>query len=100
MKKRLTDTQFQAAVHGLDVGEQTREIAYGVLVQGMEQAHFVKAKSLSRGAVSQAVSRVWKAHEKKLPRGFERVDVVLPTRQAFIVKQWARDTAKKMEPKT
>lgn len=96
MRKRLTETQFLKAIKQLDVGQQTIDIARGVLVEGRPQAHFVTALGLSKGAVSQAVNRVWAA---TLPEGYERVAAVLPEHQAFIVKKWAEDAKKKQEPK-
>lgn len=101
MKKKLSEAQFQACVRGLDVGQQTIEIAHAVLVLGKPQTQFVASLGLSRGAVSQAVHRVWTAHaEKNIPQGYERVSAVLPERQAYIVKKWAADAAKKREPNT
>lgn len=88
MRKRLSEAQFQQCIQGLEVGVQTLEIAHAVLVGGQTQASFVQALGLSKGAVSQAVQRVWRAH---LPPGFERVSAVLPRHQAFIVKKWAED---------
>ena len=101
MKKRLTEAQFQACIKGLDVGQQTIEIARGVLVLGQPQAAFIMSLGLTKGAVSQAVSRVWTAFSSKnVPQGYERVSAVLPEHQAFIVKKWAEDAAtKKKEPK-
>ena len=78
------------AVKDLEIGQQTLDIARGVLVDGVSQSAFVASLKLSRGAVSQAVNRVWAAHkEKNLPQGYERVSAVLPAHQAFIVKKWA-----------
>lgn len=88
MRKRLSEAQFRQSILGLEVGAQTLAIAHGVLVLGQTQASFVQALGLSKGAVSQAVQRVWRAH---LPPGFERVSAVLPQHQAFIVKKWAED---------
>jgi GMP synthase-like glutamine amidotransferase len=100
VKKQLTEGQFQEAIKGLEVGQQTIEIAHGVLVEGKPQREFVKALDLSPGAVSQAVNRVWSVHEaKNLPHGYERVSAVLPEHQAFIVKRWAEDATRKREPK-
>lgn len=99
MKKRLSEAQFQACIKDLDVGHQTIEIAHGVLVEGQPQASFVASLRLSRGAVSQAVHRVWVAFAAtNLPQGYERVSAVLPEHQAYIVKKWAAD-AKKRELK-
>ncbi len=100
MKKQLTEAQFQASIKGLEVGPQTIEIARGVLVDGRQQSSFVQSLGLSRGAVSQAVQRVWAAFEaKSLPEGYERVSAVLPEHQAYIVKKWAGEAAKKREAK-
>jgi len=96
MKKRLTDSQFQDAIGRLDVGQQTIDIAHGVLVQGRPQTEFVRSLNLSKGAVSQAVNRVWTAAGRVFPDGFTQVIAVLPEHQAFIVKKWeATATAKK-----
>ena len=101
MKKRLTEAQFQAAIKGLAVGQQTIDIARGVLVEGRPQAEFVASLGLTKGAVSQAVSRVWVASSQgDLPEGFERVTAVLPVHQAFIVKKWAEDVKRRREPKS
>jgi len=95
MKKRLNEVQFKTAVASLSIGQQTLEIARGVLVEGRPQADFVEALGLSKGAVSQAVTRVWVAAQAQLPQGMERVTAVLPAHQAFIVKRWAADAKKK-----
>lgn len=100
MKKRLTEAQFQAALKGLEVGQQTIEIARAVLVDGKPQAGFVTSLGLTKGAVSQAVQRVWTAFENSnLPQGYERVTAVLPEHQAYTVKKWAQEAAKKRESK-
>jgi len=100
MKKQLSEAEFQAAIKGLDVGQQTIEIARGVLVEGQQQSSFVKSLGLTRGAVSQAVQRIWAAFEtKSLPEGYELVSAVLPEHQAYIVKKWAQDAARKREAK-
>lgn len=101
MKKRLSETQFQECIKGLDVGSQTLKIAHGVLVDGMRQTVFVEQLGLSRGAVSQAVNRIWIAHTtKNLPEGFKMVSAVLPEHQAFIVNKWAEIAVKKREKLT
>jgi hypothetical protein len=94
MKKRLTEAQLQACIKGLNVGQQTIDIARGVLVLGQPQAAFITSLGLSKGAVSQAVGRVWAAFaSKNVPYGYERVSAVLPEHQAFIVRKWAEDAA-------
>lgn len=98
MKKRLSEKQFQAIIKGLEIGQQTIDIAYGVLVEGKPQAAFVESLGLSKGAVSQAVNRVWATFkEKDLPEGFERVTAVLPQYQAYIVRQWAEKAQKQQD---
>ena len=100
MKKRLTEAEFQAAIRDLDIGTQTIEIARGVLVEGRPQVEFVKSLGLSKGAVSQAVTRVWAAAGDHLPDGYERVSAVLPEHQAFIVRKWEADAKRKQESKS
>lgn len=91
MKKRLSEQQFDTAVSTIDVGEQTIAIARGVLVLGQPQAHFVATLGLSKGAVSQAVNRVWSAADRDLPDGFEHVEAILPSAQANKVRRWDAD---------
>jgi hypothetical protein len=101
MKKRQSASQFQECIKSLDVGQQTVEIARGVLVHGQPQATFVSSLRLTKGAISHAVNRVWAAYEANtLPDGYERVSVVLPEHQAYRVRQWAKDAAKKLEIKS
>ena len=96
MKKRLTQAQFYACTKGLEVGQQTLDIARGVLVLGQPQTTFVQSMGLTKGAVSQAVARVWNAFmAKSIPAGYEQVSVVLPEHQAFIVKKWAKEASLK-----
>lgn len=96
-KKRLARDVFSRVTRGLNVGKQTLDIAYGVLVDGKPQKYFVDSLGISRGAVSQAVNRVWDAYKQEVPDGFVRVEVVLPKRQAFIVKRWADEAKRKQE---
>ena len=98
MKKRLTEAQFQTAIKRLKIGQQTIDIARGVLVDGRPQTEFVSSLGLTKGAVSQAVNRVWTTSEEHLPEGFERVTALLPKHQAFVVKIWETDAKKKQEP--
>ena len=95
LKKRLTDGEFASCVKDLAVGRQTINIARGVLVDGLLQSAYVVALGLSKGAVSQAVHRVWSIFESNLPDGYERVSMVLPYYQAFIVQRWAKAAVKK-----
>jgi hypothetical protein len=98
MRKQLTEAQFLDAIKGLDVGDQTLEIARGVLVEGKPQALFVERFGLSKGAVSQAVNRVF-SRAQTLPPGFEQVTAILPRHRAFIVKKWAEDAKHKKDSK-
>ena len=92
LMKRMTRDQFIQATSSLTMGENTLEIAEGVLVDGKSQADYARAKQITRGAVSQIVSRVWKIHLKtiNIPDKFVEVTAVLPEHQAFIVKQWEK----------
>jgi hypothetical protein len=96
-RKRLTKEVFSRVTRGLNVGKQTLDIAYGVLVDGKPQKFFVESLNISRGAVSQAVNRVWDAYKQEVPDGFVRIEVVLPERQAFIVRKWADEAKRKQE---
>jgi hypothetical protein len=93
--KRLTLDQFELAIQDLDVGERTRRIAESVLVQGRAQAELVAELQLSKGAVSQAVDRVWQAAQHLLPDGLQRITVTLPPHQVRIVKQWEKQAMEK-----
>ena len=93
LMKRMTRDQFIQATSSLTMGENTLEIAEGVLVDGKSQADYARTKQITRGAVSQIVSRVWKIHLKaiNIPDKFVEVTAVLPEHQAFIVKQWEKE---------
>jgi len=95
MKKRLTEAQFQTAIQSLEIGQQTQKIAHGVLVEGKAQTEFVTLLGVTKGAVWQAVKRVWDAQKSSLPEGYERVTAVLPEHRAYIVKKWAEEAKKK-----
>ncbi|WP_020565914.1 TrfB-related DNA-binding protein [Methylosarcina fibrata] len=97
MAKLMSMDEFREAIKGLDMGSQNLEIAEGVLVRGEQQTMYMQKFGLSRGAVSQTVNRVRKAHQELLINrsGMERVTVVLPEHQAFIVKKWAEDALKR-----
>lgn len=88
--KRLTEQQFQQALERASVGLQTADIARAVLVQGRPQAEFVAKLGLTKGAVSQAVNRVWKAAELEQAVGMVKVTAILPAHQAYQVKKWAK----------
>tara|TARA_Y100000589_G_scaffold323269_2_gene357532 strand:- start:598 stop:903 length:306 start_codon:yes stop_codon:yes gene_type:complete len=97
MKKQLTEEQFKRACLELDIGAQTKVIAHGVLVEQLPQKHFSESLGISKGAVSQAVKRVWEAHQQTtLPMGFMRVSAILPEHQAYQVQQWSEVAKKKL----
>jgi hypothetical protein len=97
MSKRLTPEQFDRAVGDLTIGRRGRAIARAVLVDGIPQATYVKKFKLTRGAISQVVSRVWQAHQDLLPPDYERVVAVLPRPQALIVRKWEAEAKKRIE---
>lgn len=96
--KRLTEKQFQKALERVNVGTQTAEIARAVLVDGKPQAEFVSKLGLTKGAVSQAVNRVWRAAEADETEqgGMVKVTAVLPAHQAYQVKKWAKQARGKV----
>jgi hypothetical protein len=98
MAKRLTLVQFQKTVGGLHMNPHTLEIAKSVLVEGRQQVELVASTGLTKGAISQAVKRVWSEYDLKV-KGGERVSVVLPKHQAYIVKLWAANFESRMENK-
>jgi hypothetical protein len=97
LMKRMTRDQFNQATSSLIMGESTLEIAEGVLVDGKSQSDYARTKQITRGAVSQIVSRVWKTHLKaiNIPDNFVEVTAVLPEYQAFIVKQWEKEALRR-----
>lgn len=104
MVGRLTENEFNKALENIRVGKQTRDIAYGVLVQGKAQVEFVRSTGLSKGAVSQAVNRVYDAalkvrQESAIPPGHKVVTAVLPESQAFQVEKWAKEAAARQKGK-
>ncbi|MDP5168571.1 TrfB-related DNA-binding protein [Pseudomonas syringae] len=99
MKRTMTAAQFEQVTKNLDMSERTKLIAFGVLVEGRTQAEFVEKLNVTPGAISQIIARVWKPFErqKAVPVGFQRVNVILPEHQAFIVKKWSRAALDRME---
>lgn len=99
MKRTMTAAQFEQAIKSLEMSEQSRRIAFGVLVEGRPQAEFARELNLTPGAVSQVVARVWKPFEasQAIPEGFQQVTAILPEHQAFIVKKWSQAALKRMQ---
>jgi len=98
MKKQLTESQFQNACISLDIGAQSKMIAHGVLVEGKPQKSFSESLGISKGAVSQAVKRVWESHQSQtLPIGFAKVTAILPVHKAYQVEIWAEEAKKQLE---
>ena len=87
ISKRLAEDQFRAAAEGVSIGQKTLDIARAVLVEGRKQSEVATQYGLTKGAISQAVTKIWEASQ--IPPGYERVSVVLSNYQAFLVKQWA-----------
>ena len=82
---------------GLEIGQQTIDIARGVLVDGRPQAEFVTSLGLTKGQCRRRSVAFGAAGALE---GFERVTAVLPEHQAFIVKKWEADAKRKQEPKS
>ena len=96
ISKRLAEDQFRLAAEGVSIGQKTLDMARAVLVEGRKQSEVATQYGLTKGAVSQAVAKIWEA--SKLPPGYERVSVVLSEYQAFQVKQWAAAAVKPVLP--
>lgn len=94
-EKRLTEEQFRQAIKGLRMADKTIEMVRSVLVDGRVQTVVAKEHGLTKGAVSQAVAKVWETSQ--VPPGFERVEAVLPAVQAYQVKQWAKAAKKGLQ---
>jgi hypothetical protein len=87
--KRLTEEQFRLIEQLPTIqamGEQNRSIAFRCLVQGESQISLAREFSLTRGAVSQTVNRVWGA----CPPGYRLVTALVSVEQAEQIKQWER----------
>ena len=77
MKKRLTEVQFKKIIGELKVGRRTIDIARGVLVEGKPQAEFAAELGISKGAISQAVNRVFSALNKPVRNIAEPLNIDL-----------------------
>lgn len=77
MKKRLTEVQFNKIIGELKIGRQTIDIARGVLVDGKSQSQFATELGISKGAVSQAVNRVFSALNKPVRNFAEPLNIDL-----------------------
>ena len=77
MKKRLTEAQFKKIIGELKIGQQTIDIARGVLVDGKSQSQFAAELGISKGAVSQAVSRVFSVLNKPVRNFAEPLNIDL-----------------------
>ena len=77
MKKRLTEVQFKKIIGELKIGRRTIDIARGVLVEGKPQAEFAAELGISKGAVSQAVNRVFSALNKPVRNVAEPLNIDL-----------------------
>ena len=75
VKKLMTEEQFYQAAQRTTLRPHTIAMAHDVVVRGMTQALVAKNYSVSKGAVSQVVKRIWDAHT---PPGFTFIAVSLP----------------------
>jgi hypothetical protein len=64
MAKRLTLVQFEQTVGGLFLNPRIVAIAKSVLVEGRQQIELVASTGLTKGAISQAVKRVWSEYDE------------------------------------
>lgn len=75
VKKTMTDEQFYQAAQRTTLRPHTMAMARDVIVMGMTQAQVAKNYSVSKGAVSQVVKKIWDAHT---PPGFTFIAVFVP----------------------
>ncbi len=97
MKNVIKEQGFQDVVRNMDIGGVAQRVAHAVLVCGQKQCKCADQEGITKGAVSQTVSREWAAYrEANIPVGFVRTPaVIIPEQKAFIVSMWAKHTAKK-----
>ncbi|MND24022.1 TrfB transcriptional repressor protein [compost metagenome] len=84
--KRMSERQFNAAADSLRIREESLQIAHQVLVLGKSQANVATEYQVSKSAVCQLVSRVWKA---ALPDGFVTVTVSVPTTLGNVLERFS-----------
>jgi hypothetical protein len=77
IKKRLAEAQFERIIGDLKIGRQTIDIARGVLIEGKSQSQFAAELGISKGAVSQAVNRVFSALNKPVRNVTEPLNIDL-----------------------
>lgn len=89
-KQRLSESAFLAAIQPMArLSEQSVAIARAILVEGKSQKSQADEYGLSRGVVSNLVNRIYKAAkpaQPALPRGFQRVELVLPEKLVPVAK--------------
>jgi FixJ family two-component response regulator len=100
MKKTLSEAAFQKALASLTMGERSVEVTRSVLVNGEPQADVARKFGISKSAVCKQVARVQEAlAEAGLPRGFQKVTVILTDHQAFMARKWSQDAERKIAAK-
>jgi len=98
MKRKLTPSEFEEAVKRLPRRLTARniEIVREILVGGRKQIDLIHETGLSRTAISAMTKKVREAHQLygKLPEGWERIEVVLPTSMVSIVRAMEEEAKK------
>ncbi|HDT5890083.1 TrfB-related DNA-binding protein [Aeromonas dhakensis] len=89
VKKLMTEEQFYQAAQRTTLRPHTIAMAHDVVVRGMTQALVAKNYSVSKGAVSQVVKRIWDAHT---PPGFIFIAVSLPLNLGKKIEKLSQQT--------
>lgn len=92
MKQKIAENDFEAFVgkNAEKFSARTIEMARLVLVHGHQQKTVAEAFGVGSSAVSQAIHRVMRAYNltgvSEIPKGHQRITVVLPHEEARLVK--------------
>ena len=89
VKKLMTEEQFYQEAQRTTLRPHTIAMAHDVVVRGMTQALVAKNYSVSKGAVSQVVKRIWDAHT---PPGFTFIAVSLPLNLGKKIEKLSQQT--------
>lgn len=78
------------------VSKQRIEIAYKHLVLGIKQTVLAEEYGLTKGAVNQAVNRVWSVG----PPGYEVITALVTEQQADVIRKWEQEAKKAIKGNT
>ena len=89
----ITPKEWEKIIPSLGhLSEQSREIAFTVLVERKKQAGLCEKYRITKADISQIVRKVYAIYQNSIiPPGYERVNVILPKYKAFTVKKWGKE---------